>query len=119
MNIENLSDLERLKADVTALIKSVKEVDVKSKCYQGMSIGDCSQAKRSKASDSLNFACSERNKLEDDLHATLVDLELTPMLDPWEYAGYRVWTDAGLGRSINRLYKPKQPRKLGDSNAQI
>ena len=112
MNIDNLPDLEQLKKDVAAMIKAVKDLDEKSSRYQSLDISS-SSAQRSRALEALNLAASERNRAKDNLHATLVDLGLTPMLDVEHYAPREIQQAKGVsGFSSNLKYQPRRPKRL-------
>ncbi|WP_131667407.1 hypothetical protein [Psychrobacter pygoscelis] len=113
MNIESLADLEQLKKDVAVMIKAVKDLDKKSTRYQSLDFNS-STAQRSRALEALNLAASERNRAKDNLHATLVDLGLTPLLGAEHYEPREIQQAKGVsGFSSNLKYQPKRPKRLG------
>lgn len=106
----NIELLKQLKKDTDAAIKAENDYAKKSeRCrFLGM---DASEKQRSKAVSAMHEAAFGCRRCEDNLHATLVDLEMTPIGSRGRYET-RQRPQGNGGINAQMLYAPRKPQSL-------
>ena len=103
----NIELLKQLKKDTDAAIKAENDYIRKSERCRLLGM-DASEKQRSKATSAMHEAAFD---CEDNLHATLVDLEMTPIGSRGRYEP-RQRPQGNGGINAQMMYAPRKPQAL-------
>lgn len=106
----NIELLKQLKKDTDAAIKAENDYSKKSERCRLLGI-NASEKQRSKAVSAMHEAAFDCRRCEDNLHATLVDLEMTPIGSLEQYET-RQRTQGNGGINAQMMYAPRKPQAL-------
>lgn len=106
----NIELLKQLKKDTDAAIKAESDYAKKSERCRLLGV-DASERQRSKALNAMHEAAFDCRRCEDNLHATLVDLGMTPIGSSGRYES-RVRPQGNGGINAQMLYTPRKPQSL-------
>ena len=108
--MSRIEKLEQVKKSLLLLIKAEKDVEKKSDKYAEMDTYNTTTRRRAGASDKLTRACFERDKLQDDLHADLINAKLTKANSKESYETRQITHSHGFGHTYTTKYTPKSPK---------
>tara|TARA_R110002020_G_scaffold70727_2_gene183430 strand:+ start:1105 stop:1434 length:330 start_codon:yes stop_codon:yes gene_type:complete len=106
----NIELLKQLKKDTDAAIKAENDYIRKSERCRLLGM-DASEKQRSKATSAMHEAAFDCRRCEDNLHATLVDLEMTPIGSRGRYEP-RQRPQGNGGINAQMMYAPRKPQAL-------
>lgn len=106
----NIELLKQLKKDTDAAIKAENDYAKKSERCRLLGM-DASEKQRAKATSAMHEAAFDCRRCEDNLHATLVDLEMTPIGDSSRYEPRERINDNGA-INLRYMYHPRKPQAL-------
>lgn len=111
---KQIEQLEQVLKSLKELLKAEKDVAKKNDNSANMDIDNTTASRRAKARDNLTSACQYRDKIRDNLHADLVDADLTDLREVEFYRGRVITVSCGHGHTNELKYIPKTPKRLAN-----